>query len=270
MKKFIFITIALMLFAVSAFAQNIAPPYYGNTTANVTSLKAIAGEDTTRIKDILDSLTSVYTATITTLPATIQSSREDDSTQLAAIQTQVDLVGDSLLPIYNKANDAATSAATASASAYLLSAPESATNNFLNVDVNFVNADSVWSVAGTHEVINVTGLIEFDLIVTITADLAGNDSLGVQLGSTVLFKTKYTDLDASDMIPFGTMVAYRVSDPTSYGDGTTIVYHGFSNSADIGYLVGTNSIVNTGTAKWKISWRNFGTATVVAGAGGSL
>lgn len=244
MKKLLVILMVLLTVAF-AYGQSAVPPWARTTVTNVASIKTTTAADTLKSDYILDSLTSVYTATITDIPATIQTVREADSTQLAA-------------------NTASLTQTNAS-----LWSPPLATN-YLEVAVNFVAADSVWSSEGTHEVINVTGIVEFWLVVEVTGSAEGTDSLGVQFGSTVLQKAAKVDWDSGDVITFGSTAAYRVVDPTAYSDGSLAVYHGFSNSVDIGYFVGTGTIVNAGGAKFKIWWKNFGTATVVAGAGGTL
>lgn len=245
MKKLLIVLIILV--GVSfVYGQSSVPPWARTTVTNVTDLTEIAGDDTTRLISILDTVTNVETAVSTTLPATIQAVREADSTQLAANATTLIQTNASLW------------------------SPPLATN-YLEVAVNFVAADSVWSSAATHEVINITGIVEFWLVVEVTGSAEGADSMGVQFGSSVLQKSLIVDWDSGDIVTLGTTSATSYTDPTAYGDGANKVYHGFSNSVDIGYVVdGTGTIVNAGGAKFKIWWKNFGAATVVAGAGGTL
>jgi len=278
MKHIIIAAFAVFMFAMAGYGQNIPPLY-------LQGIATASARDTVLSNSAIDSITATHTAVggvaadlviakdsigtaITTINATIQTARESDSTDMFKAQDTLNAIHTAAVRDSVLIRDNATSLTETNAALWT---PSNATNYLLNT-VNYVNADSVWSGVGTHEVITITGACEFWLAIRYTADLAGADSMGVQFGTTVLNKAAKVDYDAGDMNPFGTKAAYRVEEPSAYGDGDVFIYHGFSLSTDIGYIVGTGTIVNSGTAQWMIWWKQIGagTVSVTAGTGGTL
>jgi hypothetical protein len=152
------------------------------------------------------------------------------------------------------------------------------------------HSNSTWNTTGTHEVFNVTGDVEFWLMITDSVNITSggaSDTFRVEVATTavggattVLMSFDSDEWDAGEQVVFlvataaPTVPASGGLSLSLNGNAGSAVFHGISRSLDIGYEIVTTA--NTGgLSRWNLLWRPLISgqatpATVVLGAGGAL
>ena len=150
---------------------------------------------------------------------------------------------------------------------------------FVTVTTGAQSVDSTWSSVATHEVFDVTGNIEFWLMVYDSVSYNGADSLIIQVGGVEFTSMAKVDWDAGEFVQYKSTdwgVKYAI-DPTLASVGcaepsalNAVLIHGYSFGLDIGYEVQTASVI-AGISRWLLWYKPLSSnGTVVAGAGGTL
>ncbi len=151
----------------------------------------------------------------------------------------------------------------------------------ISATINLVNADSVWTTVGTNEVFDVTGtMTEAYLSVWDSIGIGGADSIGVQVGTTVVTKVLKSEWAAGEYLSFpAALGAYRTENPSGTGlkvilaestAGAQVLHFANLTGLDIGYVVGTATPITTGTLRFLLTYRMAPGGSVALGLGGSL
>ena len=139
------------------------------------------------------------------------------------------------------------------------------------------HSDPAWDDVATNEVFDVTGYIEFWLMVYDSVNVVctnATDSLRFLVGTSLVWSCLGDGFDAGELVPFGTasaagpVLTTAVSNVVNGNGGC--IYHGISLGLDIGYEHVT-AVAVTGVTRWLIWWKPLSASgTVAAGAGGTL